>query len=238
MQTRDEIFTQVLVRNNRTTTDAFITDANLKQWYRDANLWATAFHKWPFTEGRVQTTFATGGGPDSDEWYFEGYKADSFRIVMIGGKRLSKRNLEDYFILREERPEQTDRVYTDFGRYVKINPKADVSGTLVAIGQYQPYIDVTDETGTTLFSSYDEEGNEAIFEKMSGFLKRREHLTQESDLHDQRAVAKLEEIWKRIEDEQFNYKTDPQRGGMFERFNILSGRPTSDEFKRDQFSSF
>src|SRR3990167_4083415 len=63
MKTRDDIFTEVLVRNNRTTTDGFITDTNLKAWYRDAHVWASAYHKWPFSEGRVSTTFTTGGGP-------------------------------------------------------------------------------------------------------------------------------------------------------------------------------
>lgn len=234
LRTRDDIFTAVLVRNNRTTTDAFITDTTLKNWFYDSHVWASAYHKWPFTEGRVQTTFASGGGSDSDEYFFEGYKADSFRLIQVGGKRLRKLNFEDYQIMREESPEADDRVFSDFGRTVFINPNADVSGSLVAYGQYTPAIDVTNETGTTIFSDYDEEGNEAIVEKMSGHLKRREHLTQEAELHDKRASDKLEEVWKRVTDEQYAYQTHPDRGGMFERFNVLDGRP-SDEIKRDQF---
>lgn len=236
MITRDDVFTQVLVRNNRTTTDGFITDANLRQWYRDANMWAAAFHKWPFTEGRVSTTFtSTAGGPNGDEWNFEGYKADSFRMVQVGGKRLRKLNFEDYNILREEEPASDERVFSDFGRTVFINPNIDASGTLTAWGQYQPYIDITDETAKTIFSDYDEEGNEAIVEKMTGFLKRREHLTQEAELHDQRAAAKLEEIWKRILDEQYAYQTSSARGGMFKRVDILKGDLSSETFRRDQF---
>lgn len=235
MRTRDQIFTEVLVRNNRTTTDSFITDTHLKSWFRDAHVWATSFHKWPFTEGRIQTTFATGGGPGGDEWYFEGYKADSLRILIVGGKRLTKLNFEDYHIMREETPDADTRAFTDFARTVFINPNADVSGTVVAYLQYQPYVDVTDETGTTIFSDYDEEGNEAIVEKMSGYLKRREHLPQEAELHDQRAVAKLDEVYKRVLDEQYAYHTSPERGGMFKRLDVVEGGLRDELFKRDQF---
>lgn len=224
LNTVGDIMTEVLVRNNRTTTDGFISDTYLKAWVQDAHKWGAAAHKWPFTEGRVQTTYATGGGSNSDEFYFEGYKADSFRIVQVGGKRLDKLNFADYQILREDAPGRDDRVFADFGRIMFINPTADLSGTLVAYGQYEPLLDPTDLSSTTLFSNYDEEGNEAMVEKMSGYLKRRLHLTDEAELHDKRANDKLEEIWKRIQDEQYAYQTTPVREGMFKRFDVLRGQ--------------
>lgn len=230
LKTRDDIFTEVLVRNNRTTTDSFITDTMLKSWYSNAHVWCAAFHKWPFTEGRVSTTFTT-----REEWSFEGYKADSFRILQIGGKRLQKLNFQDYQIFREENESSNDRYFSDFGRLVFINPSIDLSGTLTAWGQYQPYVDVTDETGITIFSGFDEEGNEAVVEKMSSYLKRREHLTQEAEVHDTRAVTKLEEVWKRTLDEQYAYQTAPERGGMFRRFDVLLGGQTDELISRDQF---
>lgn len=222
LKTRNDIFREVLVRNNRTTTDGFISDTSLGNWMGDAHVWACAQHKWPFTEGRVSTTFTTGSGPDSDEWYFEGYKADSFRIITIGGKRLTKLNFEDYRILKEEDPSTADRVFADYGRTVMINPSADVSGTMVAYGQYMPVIDTDLGTEVTVFSNYDEEGNEAIVEKMTAYMKRREHLYQEAELHDQRAGTKLDEVWKRIQDEQYAYQTTPKRDGMYKYFNVLN----------------
>lgn len=229
--TTSDLITEVLARNNRSTTDGFITDAMLNGWVGQAHLWAAAYHKWPFTEGRVSTTYTSA----QEEWNFEGYKSDSFRIIQVGGKRLQKLNFEDYQIMREESPDANDRVYADFGRTVFINPNADVSGTLTAYGQYMAIVDATGaDQSVSVFSTYDEEGNEAILEKMTGYLKRREHLPQEAELHDQRAAAKLDEIWKRIQDEQYAYQTHPDRGGMFERFDVLDGRP-SDEIKRDQF---
>ena len=156
-------------------------------------------------------------------------------MLSIGGKRMKKLNFEDYQILREDRPESTDRVFTDFGRIVFINPNADVSGSLVAYGQYTPALDPTDLTATTIFSDYDEEGNESIVEKATSYLKRREHLPQEAELHDQRAAAKLEEIWKRVLDEQYAYQTSKARGGMFERVEVVNGGLYSEDFHRDQF---
>ena len=223
LNTTGDILTEVLVRNNRSTTDGFITDQMLQDWTRQAHKWATAYHKWPFTEGRISTTYTTGGGQNQDEWFFEGYKSDSMRIMQIGGKRMTKLNFEDYQIQREEEPSSTERVFTDFGRTVFINPNSDVSGTLVAYVQYEPLLDSTDLAATTIFSNYDEEGNEALVEKISGYLKRREHMTQEAELHDQRAAMKLEEIWKRVMDEQYAYKSSPERGGMWERIDVLNG---------------
>ena len=234
MRTRDDIFTQVLVRNNRTTTDSFITDTNLKAWWKDATTWANSYHKWPFLEVRDQSTsFSVEEIPYSN--FSVKFKSDSIRFLQIGGKRVDKVNFTDYQILREETPEATRRVFSDWGRVVYVNPNIDLSGTVTAWGQYQPTIDVTDETATTLFTDYDEEGNEAIVEKMQSYLKRREHLPDEAELHDQRAVAKLEEIWKRVQDEQHVYQTTPERGGMYKRIDVVNGGLNDELFHRDRF---
>lgn len=234
MNTRDQIFTQVLVRNNLTTTDAFITDASLQNWYRDAVIWATSYHKWPFTEGRDASTVWSGTEQIPYSTFAVEYKSDSIRILTIGDKILKKLNFNDYLIFRETETSGTDRVFADFGRTLYINPYADVSGTLTTYGQEQVAIDLTDETGTTPFSTFDAEGNEAVYEKMSSFLKRRLHLAEEAELHDQRAAAKLDEIWKRIIDEQHTYHTHRDRGGIFERVDVLGGRHFND-IKENQF---
>ena len=237
MRTRDNIFTEVLARNNRTTTDGFITDAFLKNWYTEANVWVNSFHKWPFSEGKTSTTYTTAVTDDMGNaiiQYPEGWKADSIRIVTIGGKRMDKLAFNSFLRFIENNSSNTARIYSDYGRQLYVNVNADVSGTLTAYGQYMPIIDVTDETGITLFSDFDEEGNEAIVEKMSCYLKRREHITDEAELHDQRAIAKLEEIWKRIQDEQFAYQTRDQ--SMFEDFDVLQGRGGSNNmWSRNQF---
>jgi hypothetical protein len=205
-------------------------------WAENAHKWATSVHKWPFTEGRFSTTYTTSTTDENGLTYLsypEGWKADSIRILTIGGKRLDKLNFSDFLRYLEDNTGSEERIYSDYGRQIYINVAADVSGTLTAYGQYTPTLDATDLTAITIFSNYDEEGNEALVEKMTSYLKRREHLPQEAELHDKKAYEKLEEVWNRIKDEQFAYQTKDRE--MFERFDVLQGDLTDDLFQRDQF---
>lgn len=234
LNTVGDIITEVLVRNNFTTTDTFINDTMLFDWVRQAHKWGAGHHKWPFTEVRDQSlSFSTEEVPYSS--FAVKYKADSVRFLQIGGYRLKKLVFSEYQIFREELPNSTDRVYTDYGRVLFINPSIDLSGTITAWGQYEPALDATNLTATTVFSDYDEEGNEALVEKVSSYLKRRNRNYDEAELHDARAAAKLDEIWKRIQDEQFAYQTHEASGGMFERIDVVNGGISDEILKRDQF---
>lgn len=230
LNTNNDIITEVLVRNNRSTTDGFITDTTIQGWLKDAHVWASAQQKWPMTEGRVSTTYTT-----QEEWSFEGYRADSFEFVTVGGDLFQKINFRDYIQMKDDTPSNTDKVYTDYGRTIFINVNSGSSGTLTAYGQYLPLLDVTDLTAKTIFSDWDDEGNEALVEKMSSYLKRKEHLAEESELHDKRATEKLGEVASRIAKEQSNYQVR-NGDGMFKRFDAVNGGFREDIFKRDQFS--
>lgn len=213
------------------TTASYYSDAILDSWIKQAHRWATSYKKWPFTEGRISTTF-TG----LEEWSFEGYKADSIRMLLIGGKRHEKLTYEDYLIMREETPNATDRVFTDFGRLVIVNPATDATGTMVAYGQYTPPdIDSTDLTATTVFSNGDEEGNEAIVEEVLSYANTREKKEKVAVFHHGRATQILDAMWSRVADEQFNYKTHRTRDGMFKRINVIDGGMQGDLIRRDQF---
>jgi len=237
INTLGEITAEVLVRNNRTTTDSFITDAMLNDWFVQAHKWASSYKKWPFSEGRASTTFASLITDETD-WlrgeYPEGWKNDSIRMMTIGGKKVQKTNFYEFQKYLEDRPDDTKRIFTDYGRLYFINPRIDLSGTVSVWGQYTPTIDVTDHTAQTIFSPHTEEGNEAIVEKMTSYLKRREHLPDEAELHDQRASLKLEEIWKSIGDEQYGYQPTNSEG-MWKRLDAVNGGYHEDTLKRDQF---
>jgi hypothetical protein len=230
-----DVINEVLVRNNRTTTDSFITDQMLEDWLREAHAYCSTYKKWPFTEVRDESV-AWAGEEEIDYSAFNvNYRSDSIRILQIGGRRLQKLNYEDYLIFKEQSPSSDDRVFSDFGRVLFINTVADVSGTISAYGQYLPSIDPTDATATTVFSTYDEEGNEALVEKMTGYLKRREHLPDEAELHDARADQKMERVWDRIGGEQHAYQTHRDRGGMWSRIDIVDGWHEDEKFRRNQF---
>lgn len=235
LNTVADIIGEVLVRNNRTTTDSFITDAMLQDWLRQANTYCSTQYKWPLSEVRDRTTSWNGSEEIDYSSFGIDFKADSIRLLKVGDKLLRKIAFEEYQKFRENRPSDNERIFSDFSRVVYINPNADVSGTIAAFGQYAPTLDPTDATATTIFSTFDEEGNEAIIEKMTGYLKRREHIPDEAELHDQRASAKLAELWKKIQSEQYKYQSGRNSEGMFKRFDVLEGDYRDALFNRDQF---
>lgn len=230
---RDEI----LLRTGKSTTSGWVSDTNLKNWINQSHRWAAGQKKWPMTEGRIQTTFTTGTGPNSDEWDFEGYRADSFRLMQIAGKRVQKLNYEDYLIYREEKPNGTGRCYSDIDGVVVINPNIDLSGTVTAWGQYLPAnFDITDETSETIFTEGNDDGNEAVIEKAIGYAYKRDGKKRES--LEQNLVAKqiLDELWENIKQEQSVNQTTEERGGMYRRFDVLRGRGVNDDFfNEDRF---
>lgn len=238
LTTVSDIQTEFLVRNNRTTTDTFITDATLNNWLRDAHAWGVNYKKWPWTEGRVSTTFASFvadpefgylAGP-----YPEGWKSDAIRLLTVGGKMTTKHNFYKFQRFLEDNAQSNKRMWTDFGRIIYINPGIDLSGTVTAWGQYTPLLDPTDKTAITAFSYNDELGNDALVEKMTSYLKAREHLPDEVELQDKRAAQKLEDLLAKITDEQYGYNaTDDE--GMWKRMDVIGGALRDDLFKRDQF---
>lgn len=254
LNTVGDILTEVLVRNSRKTTDTALTDAILRGWLQDAHLWACSVHKWPFTEGKASTTFSTAITDELGNTvvsYPEGWKADSIRILTIGGKRLQKMDFSSFLRYLENNAvagtqNNNARIYSDYARQLYVNTGADVSGTLTTYGQYTPAIDPTDLTAVTIFSNFDEEGNEAIVQKMTSYLYQKDGSpgvlvrgkpVSPGIIAEQNAMALLEGIWKRVGDEAYGYQTKDQP--MFERVDILRGRGSdnnyNDRFRENQF---
>lgn len=239
MQTGADIITEFLVRNNRTTTDSFITDGTLDRWLNNAHVWAAGYHKWPFTE--QLTSLGTYGAETSSYSTFN-VKSDSVRFLAVATsasdissyKRFKKVNQYDYFQYREDNSQGTEKIFTDVNRTLFINPNAGVSGDVIALFQYQPS-SVDASSTTTVFTDYDNEGNEALVLKMSAYLKYREHQTYEAQVDDQTAAAKLNELWRTIQDEQAMYQPGPATDGMYKRFDVLRGGFKEDIFRRDQW---
>lgn len=231
LRTIGDIMNQVLVRAQVTTTAAtngLYTDAILASWTNDAHRWAAAQRKWPFTEGRVTTTFAS-----EEMTYPEGWKSDSIRLMTIGGKAYQKLNFSDYQVFREDRPSSSDRVYSDFAGLLYVNPNS-ASGSMTTYGQVTPAaFDTTDLTSTTVFSDREEEGNEAVVEEMLKYAKLREKKPDEAAQHHNRAVEILEGVWKRYADEQFGYQMKYQN--MYARIDVLNGATSDELIHRDRW---
>lgn len=229
LQTGADIIGEVLVRSGVTTTaTGLYTDTILRGELDNAHRWASSAHKWPFTEGRVSTTFV------SEETEFpEGWRPDSIRILQVGGKRYQKINFEDYQMYRENEPSGEDKVYSDFGLSFFVNPNG-AGGTTTLYGQYLPAtLDATETTVLTVFSNRDQDANEAIVEKMLAAMKTREKKFDEAKVHMQVAVDILTVAFGRYTDEQFAYHTKDR--GIWERVDVLEGEMRDEVFKRDQF---
>ena len=233
--TRGDIKTEILVRSGKDTTSAWTSEAFLNDWINQNHKWAAGYKPWPMTEGRTSTTWA-----GTEELTFEGYKADSFRIITVGGKRLQKTNFEDYLKYKEDNTSGDERIFSDRAGINYFNPYADVSGTTVAYGQYVP-ADIPDGDGTagddaaTVFTGNGDEGNQAIIEKTLAYIANRDKNLSEAQLHEANARAILDDLWTRIGDEQHAYQPGPSSEGMWKRFDVLEGGFREDIFNRDQF---
>lgn len=226
-----DIQNEVLVRGGLATSTAFVTDQILNDWTRQGYKFVANWKKWPYTEGRVSTTF-TG----AEEWsYPEGWRPDSIRILRVGDKRVRKLDFNNYQIFREEESSASERVYSDFGLTYFVNPNIDLSGTMVAFGQYTPTLDPTDKTAVTVFSGIAEEGNEAIVNEILSFLRTKERKPAESKYYHELAIAGLNKLWEEHLEEQYQYQTHLDSGGMFKRLDVLEGGYQDEIFKRDQF---
>lgn len=237
MNNLGDIINEFLVRNQTSTAVAFYTDAILTRWADLAHKQAAGYKKWPFTEGRVSTTYASLVTNDEGLLrgeYPEGWKSDSLRYLSIGGKKLEKKSFTKFRKYVEDNPGNTDRIFTDYGRQYFINPTADVSGTVTVWGQYTPaLLDPSDPSVTTVFSG-EEEGNEAIVEFMQSYARKREKNLGESIAHQKEGMRILEQLFERFKEEQFGYQaTDDE--GIFKRMDVLNGS-FRDDLKEDQFN--
>ena len=232
-----DLVREITVRLGTDTTVAFYTDSILEAWVNQSYRWTTAYKRWPFTEGKVTTTYATA--PEA-KLYPEGWRSDSIRLLQIGSddtpNRLQKLNFEDYQIYREDNGSGTDRVFSDYANEYYINPNVDLSGTTTLWGQYVPApIEGSSppSSAETVFSGREEEGNQAIIDEVISYAMIREKKTNEALLYHKSAMERLEGVWKRIKDEQYAYQT--KNRGMFERIDVLRGAMNDELIKRDQF---
>lgn len=222
-----DIKSQVLVELGASTTLAYYTDTILDNWIDRAHKYVAGFHKWPFTEGRVSTTYTSA----EENSYPEGWKSDSIRIMQIGGKRIEKIAYNDYLIFREDNATATDKVFSDYGLLYYVNPNIGISGTTVLYGQYTPAtLDATDPTTLTLFSNRAEECNYAIIEEVLSYAKFREQKDNEAQLKHEKAIEMLEGVWKKIQQEQFAYET--KNRSMFKRIDVVNGTFQEDNLNR------
>lgn len=217
---KNDIKIQTLARGGWSTTYT-ITEANLDLFVDRGHQFSAGYKKWPFTEGRVSTTYASLV-TNEDSYlvgeYPEGWKSDSIRLLKIGGYEIGKREFYKFTKFLEDYPSNNDRIFSDYARRYYINPRIDVSGTVTCWGQYTP---ASLADNNTVFAG-ETEGDEAIIEMVMSYVYKRLGDGRNAEKHEQTSRRILEELWKRISDEQYNYQVPPD-DGMFKRFDVLKG---------------
>jgi len=218
---------QSIVRMGIDTTSTFITETMIRNWLDMGHKWAASYKKWPMTEYMdISGTFTNGtiayNYPNTN------FKTDSIRGLAIGSMTaggatiFDKKIFTDFAKYMVDYPTGTDEIFSDYGRILYINPNC-TSGTIMSFGQLTPPTLglVASSTASTVFSNYDEEGDDAIIDKVCSYGFRRMKKFQEAIDFENRARMTLDELWKRIQDEQALYQTKDRP--IWERFNVVKG---------------
>ncbi len=222
--TQAQIISSAVIRGGMDTTVGFYTDAAIDRELETAHKWAAGYHKWPMTEYMDKSGTFTGG---TEEYAYPNatFKTDSIRILKVGSYLFDKKEFTSYLRWREDNSSSTDRVFSDYGRQLYINPNC-ASGTIYSFGQQTPAA-FSLSTDTSVFSGYDEEGDEAIVCKLISLLKEKAGDRQTSIDYETRSRNILDGVWQRIQDEQAMYQAKDKE--MFERIDIVSGGFYEDE---------
>lgn len=252
LRTYGDVRNDFLVKMNQSTTTGFYTDAILTTWFDMAHGYCAAKYKWPMTEGRYSTTSASATTNEDGYTvlqYPEGFRSDSIRLMTVAGKHFLKKNFYKWQDFVENNSSDTSVIYSDFGRQIYINPQAaGFSGTVALWGQINVAAiasdaGVGDPNATSIFTSAEEDGNEALVELMMSYALEKEKTpttfyrgkyVSASSFRRQMADGILDAIWKRITDEQYGYQ-DTQNEGMWKRFDVTRGGFKEDIFRRDQW---
>ena len=70
---------------------------------------------------------------------------------------------------------------------------------------------------------------------MLSLARNREKKLTEAKYFEDQAKLKLDELYKRILEEQYAYQTHPDSGGMWERFDVLRGGYEEEITRENQF---
>lgn len=228
------IKTELLTRLSKNTTTSFYTDTMLENWINRANKWGCGYKPWPFTE-YMDKSLAFVSGTELYSYPNSTFKTDSIRVLKIGSNTLWSQNpefiktsIKSYMKYREDYPVGTDKIFSDFQRQLYINPNC-VSGSVYSFAQLVPAdIPLGDggDSETSPFEGGEDEGVEAIIERVLSYASEKERKLTDSINHFKIAISILDGIWDRTKDEMSGYQD--KNTPLFERFDVLKGTYRSD----------
>ena len=213
------------------STSSFISSPTIKGWVNHGYFWALNYKDWPFSETVDKSLVAVSG--QEEYAYPSDIKSDSIKYLKINGYRYRKIKFDDYLKYRENYDSTQERIFTDYGRTLYVNPLAsDFSGSFYLYATKQPS-SLSLDADTTLFATADTEAEEAIIKYAQAIgLKKMEEYNQANNIM-QEATLILERIWEKTKNQSATYES--REHPMFDRIDILQGVRYDDGFNNKQF---
>lgn len=232
MQIRSEIEAEVIVRAMVANNSTQFSPARVTTVVKDASLWGGTLFYWPsLFRSRI---FSSKPNTQSLAYDYYDYPTDmldgSIQRLYIAGKKYDKKAFQDFLdyvdnaTLTSLPPDQTKYYFAEYSRQYFVFPKVSVAGVNDGLvwGNIQPP-SLDNPTDKTIFSLWDDSGNEAICKKALSVLMERLD-SNFANTQKQEAIALLGLIWKKVTMEnQKNQRLQHAQFNVPDLFSTNSG---------------
>lgn len=212
MTTRSEIELETIARLQIANNSTAFPTARVTEVTKQSSLWAGTLYFWPslfrsrYFSSKPSAQSNTPILPLAYDYY--DYPTDmltgSIQRLYFSGKKYDKKAFQDFLDYVDESqeaslpPAPNNHIFAEYGRQFFVYPGVSVAGVNDGLvwGNIQPP-DLTDATTKTIFSLWDDSGNEAIVKKNISVLMER---LDPAFANEQKAeaVALLTLIWKKV----------------------------------------
>ena len=239
MITRSDIEQEFIQRAKLANNSTEFPAARVTQLVQDAYLWAATLHFWPpLYRSRI---FSTTPNTQSLTYDYYDYPSDfltgSISRLYIANKKYDKKAFQDLMDYADNvlagsvPPDPTKRYFAEYGRQFFVYPTVTTPGTSDGIvwGNIQPP-QISTESSTTIFSLWNDSGNEAILKKaLSVGFERLD--SSFAGVQKTEAVQLLELIWQKIMQEaQRSQRLNHPYFQVYDFFGYGSGVSTIGSF--------
>lgn len=245
MQTRAELELELQARAMVANNSTMVPATRLTTLIKDANIWAGTLFFWPslyrsrYFSSKPNSQSASPILPLAYDYY--DYPTDfltgSINRLYFNGYKYDKKAFQDFLDYVDESqqaslpPDQTKKIFAEFGRQFFVWPGVSVAGTNDGLlwGNVQPP-DLANSTDKTIFSLWNDSGNEAIVKKaLSVAMERLDSGFAQAQKAE--AVQLLSLIWAKVVTEnQKSQRLNHPRFNTPDYFGQQSGISTIGNF--------
>lgn len=245
MQTRSDIETELQARLMVANNSTLVSSSRITQLVKDANLWAGTLHFWPslyrsrYFSSKPSLQSGSPILPLAYDYY--DYPSDfltgSINRLYFNGKKYDKKAFQDFLDYVDESqqaslpPDPSKLYFAEFGRQFFVWPGVSIAGNNDGLvwGNVQPP-DLANSTDLTIFSQWNDSGNEAILKKALSVEMERLDAGFANE-QKQEAIQLLELIWAKVTTEnQKNQRLNHARFRTPDYFGQQSGISTIGNF--------